>query len=215
MANVVVLDYGSSNLRSVAKALEHVAADKHRIIVSDNADQIVSADKVVFPGQGAVGQCMSSLLDKNLADAIRECIVTKPFLGICLGLQTLMDASDEDGGTKGLGIIPGIVIRFKDGEKDNNGDVCKIPHMGWNNVYQKKTHPLWNEIDDGTRFYFVHSYYVCPTDSSDIAAITDYTTEFTSAVARANIFATQFHPEKSQHAGLILLKNFLEWDGQS
>ena len=211
MSIVVVLDYGTSNLRSVAKALEFVAENKHQIIVSDQQEQILAADRVVFPGQGAIGQCMASLKEKGLDDVVRECIKTRPFLGLCLGLQSLLDESDEDGGIQGLGIIPGRVIRFKDNMKDEHGCVCKIPHMGWNQVYQMKKHPLWKGIEDGTRFYFVHSYYVQPENKNDIAAKTDYAAEFTSAAARDNIFATQFHPEKSQKAGLTLLKNFLSW----
>lgn len=211
MSTVVVIDYGTSNLRSVAKALEYVANKNHRIIVSDQAERIRAADRVVFPGQGAIGQCMQSLKEKNLDELIKESIKTKPFLGICLGLQSLMDESDEDGGTTGLGIIPGRVIRFMDNVKDDKGYTCKIPHMGWNQVNQKKTHALWKDIEDGARFYFVHSYYVAPSNPSDIAAATDYAATFTSAVARDNIFATQFHPEKSQKAGLTLLKNFLVW----
>jgi len=212
MSTVVVIDYGTSNLRSVAKALVFVAGNKHKIIISDQTEQIRSADRVVFPGQGAIGQCMQSLKEKNLDELIKESIRTKPFLGICLGLQSLMDESDEDGGTKGLGIIPGRVLRFKNNIKDENGDTCKIPHMGWNQVNQSKPHTLWKDIDDGARFYFVHSYYVEPTNESDIAATTDYAVNFTSVSAHDNIFATQFHPEKSQKAGLMLLKNFLEWE---
>jgi glutamine amidotransferase len=211
MLTVVVIDYGTSNLHSVAKALEYVAGKNHRVIVSDKAERIRAADRVVFPGQGAIGQCMQNLKEKNLDELIRESIKTKPFLGICLGLQSLMDESDEDGGTKGLGIIPGRVIRFEDNVKDEKGDVCKIPLMGWNQVNQKKPHALWKDIEDGARFYFVHSYYVVPSNEPDIAATTDYITTFTSAAARDNIFAAQFHPEKSQKAGLTLLKNFLEW----
>lgn len=212
MSRVVVIDYGSSNLRSVAKALEHVADTNHSIEVSDRADTILAAERIVFPGQGAMGQCMASLGGKGLDDVIRKSIPYKPFLGICLGLQTLMDESDEDGSTRGLGIIPGRVTRFQDDCRDADGNRCKIPHMGWNRVSQKQAHALWNGIDDGTRFYFVHSYYVIPEKPGDIAATTEYTLEFTSAVARDNLFATQFHPEKSQQAGLTLLKNFLDWN---
>lgn len=211
MSTVVVIDYGTSNLRSVAKALEHVADKQHRVIVSDKAKQILAADRVVFPGQGAIGQCMQHLKEKGLDELITECIRTKPFLGICLGLQSLMDKSDEDGGTTGLGIIPGRVIRFKNNIRDEQGNICKIPHMGWNQVNQSRSHALWKDIDNGARFYFVHSYYVEPANDSDIAATTDYAASFTSASARDNIFATQFHPEKSQNAGLTLLKNFLDW----
>lgn len=212
MANIVVLDYGTSNLRSVTKALEHVSGTEHQITVSDKAGTILAADRVVFPGQGAVGQCMNSLKEKELDEVILECIKNKPFLGICLGLQSLMDHSDEDGGVDCLGIIPGQVRRFTDAGVDEQGNLQKIPHMGWNQVWQSRNHPLWDGIKDGERFYFVHSYYVCPDNAKDIAAETDYITRFVSAVARDNIFATQFHPEKSQHAGLSLLKNFLTWE---
>ena len=211
MSTVAVIDYGSSNLRSVAKAVEFVAADRHQVIVSDRAEQISGADRVIFPGQGAIGQCMHSLREKGLDRVIRDCIKNKPFLGICLGLQSLLDSSAEDGGTAGLGILPGKVVRFKDHVRDEHGDLCKIPHMGWNRVSHSSPHPLWNGIEDGAWFYFVHSYYASPRNQQDVAATTQYTVEFTSAAARDNIFATQFHPEKSQKAGLTLLKNFLEW----
>ncbi|MCZ6803969.1 MAG: imidazole glycerol phosphate synthase subunit HisH [Proteobacteria bacterium] len=213
MSRIVVLDYGSSNLRSVAKALETVAEGKHTITVSNNPETILNADKVVFPGQGAIGQCMDSLKEQELDGVIRESILNKPFLGICLGLQSLMDHSDEDGGVKGLGILPGNVIRFTDNIKDEDGNTYKVPSMGWNQVYQMKPHPLWEGIEDGSRFYFVHSYYVKPDLESDITGRTGYICRYTSAAARDNLFATQFHPEKSQHAGLALLKNFLYWNG--
>lgn len=213
MSKVAVLDYGTSNLRSVAKALEFVSDNQHDILVTDQRQEILSADRIVFPGQGAMGQCMQQLKDSGLDNIIQESVSTKPFLGICLGLQLLMQESDEDGGVKGLGIIPGKVVRFPDNVKDEHGDICKIPHMGWNRVNQQKQHPLWKNIEDGARFYFVHSYYVQAENDEDIAATTNYATKFTSAVARENVFATQFHPEKSQHAGLTLLKNFLSWEG--
>ncbi len=213
MSKIAVLDYGTSNLRSVAKALEFVSDNQHEILVTDQRQEILSADRIVFPGQGAMGQCMQRLEDSGLDNIVQECVRTKPFLGICLGLQSLMQESDEDGGVKGLGIIPGTAIRFQDNVKDEHGDICKIPHMGWNRVNQQKPHPLWKNIEDSSRFYFVHSYYVQTESDEDIAAKTDYATEFTSAVARENVFATQFHPEKSQHAGLTLLRNFLSWDG--
>ena len=145
-------------------------------------------------------------------DVLLECIRNKPFLGICLGLQSLMDSSEEDGGTEALGIIPGKVCKFPDRARDTHGDILKVPHMGWNNVSFCMEHPLWKGIDPGSRFYFVHSYYVKPDDDVNIAAATDYIFEFTSAVARDNLFAVQFHPEKSQQAGLMLLRNFLEWN---
>jgi glutamine amidotransferase len=209
--SVVVIDYGTSNLRSVARALEHVAAKRTRITVTGNPADIRKADRIVFPGQGAVGQCMQHLIEMGLDDCIRECVIDKPFLGICLGLQSLMQFSDEDGGTDCLAIFAGKVKRFvlDDTARDN---ACKIPHMGWNRVRQRQAHPLWNGIEDGSRFYFVHSYYVVPDDAGIIAGTTEYIHEFTSAAARDNIFACQFHPEKSQHDGLQLLQNFLSWD---
>jgi imidazole glycerol-phosphate synthase subunit HisH len=215
MSKVVVLDYGSSNLRSVAKALETVAGSDHTVTVSNDAKIILAADKVVFPGQGAIGQAMSHLKEQELDSVIRECILNKPFLGICLGLQMLMDHSEEDGGINGLGVLPGNVVRFEDNKKDEEGNAYKIPSMGWNQVYQKKSHALWNGIEDGSRFYFVHSYYVKAENDSDIAGTTNYICPYTSAAAKDNLFATQFHPEKSQHAGLALLKNFINWDGNS
>ncbi len=213
MSKIVVLDYGSSNLRSVAKALETVATKNQDIAITDNPKTVLNADKVVFPGQGAIGHCMKNLHEKKLDDVIKQCIKNKPFLGICLGLQSLMEHSDEDGGTKGLGVMSGNVIRFPNNAKDEKNNVYKIPAMGWNQVYQTKKHPLWNGIDEGSRFYFVHSYYVKMNDDSDIAGSTDYICRYTSAASRNNVFATQFHPEKSQQAGLTLLKNFLDWDG--
>tara|TARA_B100000929_G_scaffold289694_1_gene280987 strand:+ start:1472 stop:2119 length:648 start_codon:yes stop_codon:yes gene_type:complete len=215
MSKIVVLDYGSSNLRSVAKALETVATSNQDIAITDNPKTILNADKVVFPGQGAIGQCMKNLQEKKLDNVIKECIQNKPFLGICLGLQSLMEYSDEDGGTKGLGIMSGNVIRFTDNTKDEKNNTYKIPSMGWNQVYQTKKHPLWDGIDDGSRFYFVHSYYVKMNNNSDIAGSTDYICRYTSAASRDNVFATQFHPEKSQQTGLTLLKNFLVWNGNT
>ena len=215
MSKIVVLDYGSSNLRSVAKALETVATSNQDIAITDNPKTILNADKVVFPGQGAIGQCMKNLQEKKLDNVIKECIQNKPFLGICLGLQSLMEYSDEDGGTKGLGIMSGNVIRFTDNTKDEKNNTYKIPSMGWNQVYQTKKHPLWDGIDDGSRFYFVHSYYVKMNNNSDIAGSTDYICRYTSAASRDNVFATQFHPEKSQQTGLTLLKNFLVWNGNA
>ena len=215
MSKIVVLDYGSSNLRSVAKALETVATKNQDIAITDNPKTVLNADKVVFPGQGAIGHCMKNLQEKKLDDVIKQCIKNKPFLGICLGLQSLMEHSDEDGGTKGLGVMSGNVIRFPNNAKDEKNNVYKIPAMGWNQVYKTKKHPLWNWIDEGSRFYFVHSYYVKMNDDSDIAGSTDYICRYTSAASRNNVFATQFHPEKSQQAGLTLLKNFLDWDGST
>jgi glutamine amidotransferase len=215
MQTVAVIDYGMSNLRSVARALEHVGAGAHRIIVTDRPAQIESADRVVFPGQGAIGQCMDSLRSHGLVEILRTSLESKPFLGICLGLQSLMDWSDEDGGVACLGVLPGQVVRFAEGLRDaTDGMRLKIPHMGWNQVTPTGLHPLWTDIVAGERFYFVHSYYVRPVATRDTAATTNYGVEFTCACARGNIFATQFHPEKSQKAGLQLLANFLRWEGE-
>ena len=211
MQTIAVIDYGASNLRSVSKALDHISEKHSRIIVSDDSKQILAADKVVFPGQGAIGQCMRSLADKHLEEVLRESISTKPFLGICLGLQSLMDESDEDGGTCGLGLISGRVNKFRSGAVDAAGNLLKIPHMGWNRVIQEKPHQLWQGISSGERFYFVHSYYVAPSAETDIAASCDYGIDFCAAIARDKLFAIQFHPEKSQQAGLTLLSNFLQW----
>ncbi len=211
---VAVIDYGSSNLRSVAKAIEHVASDRQKVIVTRDTNIITNADRVVFPGQGAMGDCMRNLIEQGLDAVIREAMATKPFFGICLGLQSLMDWSDEDGGVEGLGIIPGKVVHFPEDPRDaKTGERLKIPHMGWNQVKPVHDHPLWHGIEPGSRFYFVHSYYVIPKQKDVIAATTEYAIEFTSAVARGNVFAVQFHPEKSQHDGLQLLANFLVWDG--
>ena len=209
---IAILDYGSGNLHSVAKALEHVAGTDYSVLVSNDYDTILSAERIVFPGQGAIGQCMQMLASKDFPAVLRECIRSKPFLGICLGLQTLMDFSEEDDGTEGLGVIPGKVLRFPAAVRDENGDPYKIPHMGWNEVRQTVPHPLWKNIKTGERFYFVHSYYVQPENESDSAGVTDYIVSFTSAAAQDNLFATQFHPEKSQRAGLALLRNFLDWN---
>jgi glutamine amidotransferase len=212
MQTVTIIDYGMSNLRSVERALQFVAGQSHRIAVSDKPEEIAAADRVVFPGQGAIGQCMQMLRSHGLIDILRECLRTKPFLGICLGLQSLMDWSDEDGGVACMGLIPGRVVRFPV-DLNANGARLKVPHMGWNQVVPVKTHALWNGIAAGERFYFVHSYFVVPASPTDVAATTEYGIDFTSACARENIFATQFHPEKSQKAGLSLLANFLRWDG--
>ncbi|NKB36180.1 MAG: imidazole glycerol phosphate synthase subunit HisH [Gammaproteobacteria bacterium] len=211
MQTLAVIDYGSSNLRSVSKALEYVADADTRILVSDKAKEILAADKIVFPGQGAMGQCMQALAEKDLQGLIAESIAEKPFLGICLGLQSLMDFSEENGGTDGLGIVSGKVRRFQHKLMDEAGNTLKVPHMGWNRVHQQHAHPLWSGIENGERFYFVHSYYVEPVRREDCAALSDYGLDFTSAIARDNFFATQFHPEKSQQAGLRLLSNFLDW----
>lgn len=213
-SSVAVVDYGSSNLRSVAKALEYVADGRHEIIVSSDASEILNAERIVFPGQGAIGDCMQSLRTAGLIDVLKQAISSRPFLGICLGLQSLMTVSDEDDGVDCLDLFPGKVQRFRrDAGPDANGAPRKIPHMGWNEVHWRKPHPLVEGIPTGSRFYFVHSYYVVPSDDRVVMGETEHIDRFVSALASGNAFATQFHPEKSAESGLRLLKNFLAWDG--
>ncbi|HSI95850.1 MAG: imidazole glycerol phosphate synthase subunit HisH [Methylophilaceae bacterium] len=213
MTDIAVIDYGMGNLRSVAKALEHVAPGRSVLVTSDPAE-IAAADRVVFPGQGAMPDCVRELDDRNLRRAVYEAAASKPFLGICIGLQLLFEHSEE-GNVDGLGILPGRVKRFPHSLMvDAEGNKLKVPHMGWNEVRQTRSHPLWAGIAPDERFYFVHSYYVEPTDSALETAYTEYPFRFTSAVGRDNIFAVQFHPEKSQQAGLSLLLNFVNWDGR-
>ena len=213
MVDIAVVDYGMGNLRSVSKALEHVAPGKSVVVTSDPA-LIAAAERVVFPGQGAMPDCMRELDARGLRQAVIEAAASKPFLGICIGLQLLFEHSEE-GDAAGLGILPGKVKHFAAQDMhDTQGNKLKVPHMGWNQVYQTHTHPLWAGIDDGWRFYDVHSYYVDPVDTSLVAGCSEYPSRFTSCVARDNIFAVQFHPEKSQHDGLKLLSNFVQWDGR-
>jgi glutamine amidotransferase len=201
---IAIVDYGMGNLRSVQKALQHVApADEVRI--TSEPEAIRAADRVVFPGQGAMPDCMRSLAESGLGAAVEEAARAKPFLGLCIGQQMLFEASEE-GDTPGLALLKGRVRGF-----DRKAGL-KVPHMGWNEVWQLFPHPLWKGIEDGSRFYFVHSYYCEPTEDGLAAATTRYPDAFTSAVARDNIFATQFHPEKSSGAGLTLLSNFATWD---
>jgi len=214
MSHVAVIDYGMGNLRSVVKAIEHVAP-RATVRLTSDAAEAVTASRVVFPGQGAIAGCMTALDACRLRDVVLEAMHTKPFLGICLGLQALFNFSEEGGGVNGLGVLPGRVPRFPPEKMHDaqTGLALKVPHMGWNQVWQMKTHPLWQGIADGARFYFVHSYYADAAEASDIAGSTEYGLRFTSAAARANIFAVQFHPEKSASAGLRLLENFMSWDG--
>jgi len=214
MTSVAVIDYGMGNLRSVVKAIEHVAP-RARVRLTSNAEEVAHAERVVFPGQGAIAGCMKALDAGHLRAAVLQAAQTKPFLGICLGLQALYDFSEEGGGVKGLGVLPGRVPRFPPAKMHDatTGLALKVPHMGWNQVLQAKAHPLWKDIASGSRFYFVHSYYAEAGERADVAGITDYGLRFTSAAARANIFAVQFHPEKSAQAGLKLLENFMAWDG--
>ena len=215
MTSVAVIDYGMGNLRSVVKAIEHVAP-RARVRLTSDAAEVASAERVVFPGQGAIGGCMAALDTSHLRAAVLQAVKTKPFLGICLGLQALYDFSEEGGGVKGLGVLPGRVPRFPAAMREAvTGQVLKVPHMGWNQVEQAKAHPLWKGIPSGSRFYFVHSYYAEASERADVAGVTEYGLRFTSAAARANIFAVQFHPEKSAQAGLQLLENFMSWDGNA
>jgi glutamine amidotransferase len=213
MNSVAVVDYGMGNLRSVAKALEHVAAGARIRVTSDPA-AVLSADRVVFPGQGAAGDCMRALNETGLADALRRAVETKPFLGICMGMQVLVEHSDENGGTRCLGVYPGHVRYFGDVLRGaGRARRLKIPHMGWNQIRQLRPHPLWEGIPQDGYFYFVHSYYVVPDHEGLSIGVTDYGIPFSSVIARDNVFAMQCHPEKSAQNGLGLLANFMHWDG--
>ena len=201
------------NLRSVAKALRHVAPDR-TIVVSADPATIRNADRVVLPGQSAMPDCMRCLNQSGLAEVVLQSVTDRPFLGICLGLQMLFDTSEE-GPTAGLGVLPGRVVRFRDAQMTaSDGGRLKIPHMGWSPVHRTSEHPLWRGIENEARFYFAHSYYPAPDDASITAGIVSYPSPFTCAIARANIFAVQFHPEKSHRAGLQLLSNFVAWNGR-
>lgn len=207
---IAVVDYSMGNLRSVAKALEHVTKD--RVVVTSSAGDILRANRVVFPGQGAARDCMNELANHDLIEVIREAAESKPFLGICMGMQVLMESSEENDGVDCLGLYEGKVKSFKNAI-DQSKERLKIPHMGWSKIEEKTAHPLWQGIKSGSRFYFVHSYYVSPEDESLITGQTDYGISYASAIAKNNIFAIQAHPEKSADDGLQLLKNFTQWDG--
>ncbi|HRP75894.1 MAG TPA: imidazole glycerol phosphate synthase subunit HisH [Rhodocyclaceae bacterium] len=211
MTDVAIIDYGMGNLRSVSKAIEHVAPERRVVVTSDPA-VVAAASRVVFPGQGAMPDCMRELDAGGLREAVLDAAANKPFLGICIGQQMLF-AHSEEGNVPGLGILPGEVVRFPAAEtmRTADGGHLKVPHMGWNQIRQCREHSLWEGIPDGERFYFVHSYHVVPSLPELIVADTDYGSRFTSAVARDNIFAVQFHPEKSAWAGLRLLANFVRW----
>ena len=206
---IAVVDYGMGNLRSVSKALERVAPRAEVLVTSDPA-AIRAAERVVVPGQGAMPDCMRQLAASGAREAVIEATRAKPFLGICVGMQMLFEHGEE-GDTPGLGLLPGGVPRFPDGDLHGKMGGLKIPHMGWNEVRQTRPHPLWEGVPDGARFYFVHSYYPQPADGAMTAATCAYGVTFTCAIARDNIFAVQFHPEKSQTSGLRLLSNFVQW----
>ena len=214
---IAVIDYGMGNLRSVSKAVEHVAGDAE-VRVTDDAAWIASADRVVFPGVGAIRDCIAVLRDTGLDQAILDVIAAgKPVLGICVGMQALMSRSEENGGVDGINLFPAQVRFFGDNLVENGeglGSRLKVPHMGWNEVYQSVDHPMWHNIPDGDRFYFVHSYYAEAEGNADIDGRSHYCVDLAAAVARDNIFAVQFHPEKSHTHGLQLLQNFAAWAGR-
>ena len=204
----VVVDYGMGNVRSVAKALEFVGA--RHVVISDDPATVAAAERVVLPGVGALQACMDGLRERGLVETLRNCMTDRPFLGICLGMQALLETSQEGGRTGGFGLIAGEVRHFGPTVIEQG---LKVPHMGWNRVRQTVEHPLWAGIPDRSFFYFVHSYYAVPTDPGVCAGETDYGLGFCSALARERVFAVQFHPEKSQQVGLRLLGNFVAWNG--
>jgi glutamine amidotransferase len=212
---IAVIDYSMGNLHSVHKALQHVTDDN--VVITANPEEIAKADRIVFPGQGAARDCMSELNKRELVDVIKEVSTTKPFLGVCMGMQVLMEHSVEGGGVDCIGLYKGTVQYFADhiGATDTEGNRLKIPQMGWNQINHTQNHALWKGIENNARFYFVHSYFVEPEDKSLIAGETDFGLVYPSALAKDNVFAIQSHPEKSADDGLQLLKNFTNWDGQS
>jgi glutamine amidotransferase len=219
MNRIAVIDYGMGNLHSVAKALEHVASQLGQdteVLVTPDPHLIASADRVIFPGVGAIRDCMAEINRLDVGKIVRGAVATKPVFAICVGMQALMSRSEENGGVDCLDLIDGE-IRFL-GEKltDALGQKLKVPHMGWNEVEQVQNHPLWQGVPARSRFYFVHSYYL-PHDehspSRGVVGVSHYGDEIAAVLSKPNLFATQFHPEKSQEAGLTLLRNFLNWDG--
>ena len=214
---VAVVDYGMGNLRSVAQAVIHATTDTHvNAVITSSPQQVRDAHRVVLPGQGAMADCMRELRESGLLESVLQAAATKPLFGVCVGMQMLLDHSAEGrtaAGTPGLGLIAGEVIRFDlAGQLAPDGSRFKVPQMGWNRVHQARPHPVWGGVPDGQWFYFVHSYYARPADAAHSVGETDYGARFTSAVARDNIFATQFHPEKSADQGLALYRNFLHWN---
>ncbi len=207
---VAVVDYGMGNLRSAAKAMEKVAPQAE-VVISADPDFIRKADRVIFPGQGAMPDCMREMESSGLKAAVLEAASTKPFLGICVGMQMLFESSEE-GNTPGLGLFKGRVMRFAAGQVGADGLALKVPHMGWNEVHQVQPHALWNDVPAASRYYFVHSFYPAPAEPQVTAGASDYGVHFTCAIARDNIFGVQFHPEKSHQAGLALFANFASWN---
>jgi len=212
MNRVAVIDYGMGNLHSVAKAVEHVGDDLQLSVTSDEKI-IMAADRVIFPGVGAMRDCMGEIIRLGIDDILRRFVETKPVLGVCVGMQALLEHSEENNGVDCIGLFACNVSKFIEGMTNDSGETLKVPHMGWNKVRHSKSHPLWHDIPDNSRFYFVHSYYVKPGNANDVVGESTYPEYFTAALAKQNIFAVQFHPEKSQTVGLQLYKNFLTWDG--
>jgi glutamine amidotransferase len=210
---VAVVDYGMGNLRSVSQAVLHVASGTGlEVVITANPDEVLAAERVVLPGQGAMLECMRELRDSGLREAVLHAAANKPLMGVCVGMQMLLDHSEEQD-TPGLGLIPGLVKRFQlEGQVQADGSRYKVPQMGWNRVRQSQPHPVWGEVPDESFFYFVHSFYAAPLDARHSVGETEYGQRFTSAIARDNIFATQFHPEKSADHGLALYRNFLLWN---
>ncbi|WP_428310825.1 imidazole glycerol phosphate synthase subunit HisH [Hydrocarboniphaga sp.] len=212
MASIGVIDYGMGNLHSLGKSLERVAGSQ-RIEISYDPEKLLKCERLVLPGVGGVLACMNELRRLELNDLVIEAAKKVPMLGVCLGMQVMLDHSNENGGVAALGLFPGKVVRFPDPPADAV-ERLKVPHMGWNRVRQRKAHPLWRQVPDDSWFYFVHSYHAEPENPAHVLGSTDYVKTFASAVARDNIAAFQFHPEKSQAAGLQLLANFAEWNGE-
>ncbi len=214
MNKVAVVDYGMGNLRSVAQAVIHAASqvDHAQVVITADPQVVRTAHRVVLPGQGAMRDCMRELHDSGLFDSVMDAAAKKPLFGVCVGMQMLLDHSQE-GDTPALGLIAGEVVKFDlQGRTQADGSRFKVPQMGWNQVLQAQDHPVWAGVPDGSYFYFVHSFYARPNQAEHVAAQTDYGGLFASAVARDNIFATQFHPEKSAAHGLALYRNFLHWN---
>lgn len=209
---IAIIDYGMGNLHSVHKALETVA-HRAEVVVTSNMAEIAEADRVVFPGVGAIRDCMQGIIAGGFDRAVRKAITEKPVLGICVGMQALMTRSEENGGVDCLNVFPGEVRQFEKNRIDSDGSRIKVPHMGWNRVHQTVDHPMWRGIEQDERFYFVHSYYV-EAGANVTAATCHYGNDFSAALAKGNLFAVQFHPEKSHAAGLQLLKNFVNWRGE-
>lgn len=209
---VAVVDYGMGNLRSVSQAVLHVAQGTGiDVVVTHRPEEVRGAERVVLPGQGAMRDCMAELAASGMKEAVLEAAASKPLMGVCVGMQMMLDHSEEQD-TPGLGLMPGRVKRFQlEGQRQPDGSRYKVPQMGWNRVRPSQPHPMWQGIPDGSWFYFVHSYYACPEQAAHTAAQTDYGLAFTCAIARDNLFATQFHPEKSAEHGLALYRNFLDW----